>query len=323
MQYSEYGFSLWCDFIEREFIDDQFVSLIESDRINGATSNPAIFQNAINNSEAYAEQKSYLQGTQKQKYEALAIEDIKRAAKKLLPLYEAGNDGFVSIEVDPTLCDDSFGTIEEGTRLFEAIGMPNVMIKVPATEAGYVAMRELSAHGIHINATLVFSPEQAKECFIAINEGMSKSAKETKAVISVFVSRFDRLVDSKLDPELRGKLGIANAMSCYHFIEEGDNENIKTLFASTGVKGDELAPEYYIKELLLPHSVNTAPLATIDAFINAGDFEQAPLLSQEEIVEFMVYIKKQGVDIEEVYENLINDGLEAFKESFADMISKL
>ena len=321
MSYKDYDFSLWCDFIERDFIENDFVELIDNKIINGATSNPAIFQAAINSSKAYIEDKKVIQGSKKDRYEALALKDIKRAATKLLPLYKSNNDGFVSIEVDPTLCNDAFGTIEEGVRLYESIGMPNVMIKVPATDAGFVAMRELSAHGININATLIFSPSQAQSCFDAISEGMSKSKVDTKAVISVFVSRFDRVLDSILKD--RAKFGIINAMSCYHKIESGGNKNIKTLFASTGVKGNDLEPSYYIKELLLPHSVNTAPLATINSFINTKNFTQSKLILEVEIENYFNNIRDSGVDIDALYQRLLNEGLQAFVESFDDMLSNL
>jgi len=323
MQYKNYDFSLWCDFVERDFIKNQFLKLLDSKVINGATSNPSIFADAINNSDAYKEQKLSLQNDGKSNYEALALEDIKEASKALLPLYERGDDGFISIEVDPALSDDSFGTISEGVRLYESIGMPNVMIKVPATKAGYVAMRELSSHGININATLVFSPMQAKECYDAINEGMSKSDMQTKAVISVFVSRFDRKVDDKLPKSLQSKLGIFNAMKCYNEIQNNKNPHIKTLFASTGVKGDNLKPYYYIKELLLPHSVNTAPLKTIKSFIDNDDFVQSKLMSHDEISLFFKSIHEEGINMQSLYDELLEEGLEAFKIAFADMISKL
>ena len=136
------NFSLWCDFIERDFLENEFGKLIEDEVIHGATSNPAIFEQAISSSSAYTQQISMLQANESKKiYEELAIADIKRAAEILYPLYEKNSDdGFISIEVDPTLCDDALGTIEEGTRLFHAIVHSNVMIKIPATEAGYVAM---------------------------------------------------------------------------------------------------------------------------------------------------------------------------------------
>ncbi len=155
-------FALWADFIERDYLDNAFKTLIENGIINGATSNPAIFKSAILTSPAYKRQLAELDGLgAKEKYEALAIFDIQKAADILRPLYDAGDDGYVSIEVDPMLCDDTAGTIEEGLRLHRTIDRPNVMIKVPATEAGYGAMTALVAEGIPVNATLIFSKEQA------------------------------------------------------------------------------------------------------------------------------------------------------------------
>jgi transaldolase len=140
----EMKFSLWADFIERDYLDGEFKRLIDLKIINGATSNPAIFKNAILTSNAYAKQLQELSAASpKEKYEALAIYDIQKAADALLGLYNAGDDGYVSIEVDPFLCDDADATIDEGRRLYELIDRPNVMIKIPATAAGYTAMEEL------------------------------------------------------------------------------------------------------------------------------------------------------------------------------------
>ncbi|MCK4737658.1 MAG: transaldolase, partial [Sulfurimonas sp.] len=144
MYIKDLKFSLWADFIERDYLDNEFKELINSGIINGATSNPAIFKNAILNSGAYKEQLASLESlTPKQKYEAVAIYDIQKAADILKPLYDADDDGYVSIEVDPYLCDDAEATVAEGKRLFKEINRKNVMIKVPATEAGYKAMAEL------------------------------------------------------------------------------------------------------------------------------------------------------------------------------------
>jgi len=221
------NYTIWCDFIERDFLEGQFQDIINDETIHGATSNPAIFAQSISTSEAYVSTISMLQAnTGKKIYEALAIADIKRAAQLLEPLYEENNDdGFISIEVDPSLCDDANATIEEGIRLYKAIGYNNVMIKVPATDAGYIAMEELTAAGINVNATLIFSSQQAQECAKALNEGINKSEENTKAVISIFVSRFDRLCDPKFkDLNLdTGKLGIINATKCYHEISKFQN----------------------------------------------------------------------------------------------------
>ncbi len=214
------NFSLWCDFIERDFLENQFQDIIKNETIQGATSNPAIFASSISTSVAYRQQLDMLQANSaKTIYEELAITDIKRAANILEPMYKNdNNDGFISLEVDPTLCDDTQGTIEEGERLHATIGSDNVMIKVPATSAGYEAMRVLTSKGIHVNATLIFSPLQAIACAKALDEGIKESNKDTKAVVSVFVSRFDRMCDS--DFATKGietaKLGIINAVKCYY-----------------------------------------------------------------------------------------------------------
>lgn len=321
------NFSLWCDFIERDFLENKFQNIIKDEIIHGATSNPAIFESSISNSVAYAQQLQMLQANEaKTIYEELAITDIKRAAELLDDLHtEDVNDGFISIEVDPQLCDDAQGTIDEGMRLNSTIGADNVMIKVPATEAGYEAMRELTSAGIHVNATLIFSPSQAIKCAKALDEGIKASNKDIKAVISVFVSRFDRMCDSDFaskDLE-KGKLGIINATKCYHEVEKFANKNIRTLFASTGVKGNDLPQSYYVDTLIYPNSVNTAPLATIEDWIENGKKEQAEIILEDDCDLYFETLASKKVDINKVYETLLNDGLEAFKESFKGLLSKL
>ena len=326
----EIGFSLWLDFVERDFLKDEFKKLIKNGVINGATSNPAIFASAITTSPAYKEQLESLDGkTPKEKYEALAIADIKSAAIALRECYESGNDGYISIEVDPFLSNDTQATIAEGKRLFEAIDEPNVMIKVPATPAGYEAMRALMSDGISVNATLIFSPKQARECLDAMKRGLDEydmiGGCRVEGVISVFVSRFDRLLDDKLEKagiEV-AKTGLYNAAKIYNMIESNHTPAIKTLFASTGVKGDSLEPSYYIRELLAPHSVNTAPLATIQEYIKG--VEASPKLPIEDSVidAYFAKLEANGIDMDSVYESLLSDGLVAFEKAFEDMLDKL
>ncbi len=324
------GFSLWLDFIERDHLQKEFKRMIEEKIINGATSNPAIFAASIETSPAYTAQLDRLQNhSAKAKYEALAKEDIRTAAEVLKPLYDAGRDGFVSIEVDPFLCDDTDGTIEEGRRLYREIGMENVMIKVPATEAGYEAMKVLMSEGMHVNATLIFSPMQALKCLEAMEEGLkiyrASGTKDVRGVLSVFVSRFDRLLDEKLierglEP---GRVGIMNAAKIYNLVEKHGNDAIRTLFASTGVKGDAFPADYYIKELMASHSVNTAPLATIEAFLEHPDHTVKLPLEDEEIDRFFTTIEEAGIDIQDVYRTLLTDGLKLFKEAFATLLAHL
>jgi len=321
------NYTIWCDFVERDFLENGFVDLVNNEIINGATSNPAIFEQSITTSEAYKQQINMLQANENKKiYEELAITDIKRAAEILKPLYDIdANNGFISLEVDPTLCDDAEATIAEGIRLHKQIGYSNVMIKVPATAAGYKAMEELTALGINVNATLIFSKEQAIECAKALNEGIIKSGKDTKAVISIFVSRFDRMLDSQLHKKglETSKVGIINATKCYYEIEKFQNDNIRTLFASTGVKGDILPQSYYIDNLIFKNTVNTAPLATIEQWIENGSDIESKMFTEVECDKYFKKLEKRGISIDLVSKQLLNEGLSAFKKSFAELLKKV
>ncbi|MFA6197482.1 MAG: transaldolase [Sulfurimonas sp.] len=326
MYIEDLKFSLWADFIEREYLDNEFKELIASGIINGATSNPAIFKNAILNSPAYKEQLKTLSGhTPKQKYEALAIYDISKAADILKPLYDKGDDGYVSIEVDPFFCDDASATIAEGKRLFAEINRKNIMIKVPATEAGYTAMKELTACGIPVNATLIFSKNQAVACAKAFAEGVAKYGSKLDTVISVFVSRIDRALDAKLAQngvEI-ALTGIYNSADIYNTIEKMGVKGCRVLFASTGVKDDSLPPHYYVSQLLAYNSVNTAPIDTIKAFHANGNKEKALPISDAIIQEHFAKVLACGIDFESVLDVQIRDGLSAFKDAFRDILEAL
>ena len=322
------SFSLWCDFVEREFLVGEFRAMIEKGEIKGATSNPAIFASAILNSPAYKKNIEKLRAlSAKEIYENLAFSDIKSAATSLLPLWERNkNNGFISIEIDPMLCDEAGKSIDEGRRIFERINMPNVMIKVPATEAGYEVMSALYADKININATLVFSTSQVEKCLNALGTGDNNSEITPKAVISVFVSRFDRFVEdaessaNKVDSatflvDSAPKLGIYNAMKCYKIIENFSNPHIRTLFASTGVKGGALPASYYVTNLLLPNTINTAPLGTIKDFVaQKCEFVEVP----KNIDEFLA-----NFEVKKIAQKLLNDGLEAFKIEFEKLLGAI
>lgn len=319
-------FSLWCDFVEREFLVGEFREMIQRGEIKGATSNPAIFANAILKSKAYKNSIENLKGKNaKEIYENLAFSDIKSAAVSLLPLWERDkNDGYISIEIDPTLCDDAGKSIDEGRRIFETINMPNVMIKVPATEAGFEVMNALYKDKINVNATLIFSTTQTKKCLEAF-ECNSDDSIIAKAVISVFVSRFDRYLESQnkqddfmkkgSDSSDSPKLGIYNAMKCYEIVESYANPHIRTLFASTGVKGDSLPASYYVYNLLLKNSINTAPLHTIKDFIKRDSaFVAIPRDIDEVLSKF---------DVENIARKLLDSGLEAFKIEFENLLKSI
>ncbi|WP_294961695.1 transaldolase [Sulfurimonas sp.] len=326
MYIEDLKFSLWADFIERDYLDKGFKELINAGIINGATSNPAIFKNAILNSPAYKEQLASLSAlSAKEKYEAVAIYDIKKAADILKPLYDAGDDGYVSIEVDPFLCDDSDATIKEGKRLFAQIGRDNVMIKVPATEAGYIAMEELSASGIPVNATLIFKKSQAISCAKAFERGAQRNKKGVDTVISIFVSRVDRALDATLNKNSVevALSGIYNTADIYATIEDMNVNGCRTLFASTGVKDDSLPAYYYVDKLLAYNSVNTAPIDTIEAFHKGGEKKKALPISEKVIKEHFVKVKNAGIDFEAVLDKQISDGLESFKDAFKDILESL
>jgi transaldolase len=326
------NFSLWLDFVERDFIlNGEFEKLINNGTINGATSNPAIFSKAILTSKAYLSQIKELKKNNlsaKEIYEELAITDIKLSAEKLRPLYEKNNKtGFISIEVDPFFANDTTATVTEGKRLFQKINMPNVMIKVPATEAGYSAMEQLASDGININSTLIFSKEQALKSALAINNGQRKSQKESFAVLSVFISRLDRAVDEVLAEKniKTTKWGIINANEIYNTISEENYKNIAVLFASTGTKTDDISPDYYVTNLLAKNSVNTAPLETIlefkkTLFDELNLRESLPLV--DSFADTMSEIK-QNININGILENLKQDGLIAFQNEFDKILKYL
>ena len=321
------NYSIWCDFIERDFLENNFQTIINDKIIHGATSNPAIFQQAIANSTAYSQQINMLQANETKKiYEELAITDIKRAAEILKPLYNNdANNGFISLEVDPELCNDTERTIQEGIRLYNQIDFDNLMIKIPATNAGYDAMEHLTSLGINVNATLVFSPAQAIKCTESLNKGIKKSGKDTKGVVSVFVSRFDRLLDRELkDKGMKtSKLGIINATKCYYEVEKFSNANIRTLFASTGVKGNELEASYYIDNLIYPNSINTAPLTTINSWVKDSNKEKSEIISEESCNRYFNLLEKNNINLNSIYNQLLQDGLSAFKVSFQELLDKI
>ncbi len=319
-------FSLWADFIERDYLENEFKDLITKGIINGATSNPAIFKNAILNSPAYKKQLKTLNHlSPKEKYEALAIYDIGKAADILKPLYDKGDDGYVSIEVDPYLSNDAAATIKEGKRLFMSIGRNNVMIKIPATDAGYIAMEELTSCGIPVNATLIFKKQQAISCANAFALGVKKYGSRVDTVISIFVSRIDRALDEELSQKGIDTAisGIYNTADIYQTIQEMNVDFCRALFASTGVKGDSLEKHYYIDKLLAYNTVNTAPIETILAFHKEGKKQKCLPISNEIIIKHFEKIKEVGIDFEVVLDKQITDGLVSFEKAFEDILKSL
>ncbi len=309
---------IWVDYLDREFLDNNFNKLVNSGLVNGLTSNPAIFSNALKK-DIYKKDLETLKGkSSKEKYEKMAIKDIQKACDILKPLYDEGNDGFASIEIDPRLIDDAKGSIDEALRLYDMIERENVMIKIPANEAGFKAMEELAKRGININATLVFSPNQAMKALEAINKG------NVEGVISVFVSRFDRKLNPLLEKHnlAKDRVGFFNAIKIYNQIQNANIPNIRTLFASTGVKQQYLPKDYYVQNLYLPNSVLTLPLDVIET-IKDKEIQESFLFQTKHIDAFFSFLTPSGINLQRTYRELFDEGVKAFEEAFENMLNSI
>lgn len=322
----EIGYSLWCDFIHRDFLHNGFGALL-SYGVNGATSNPSIFASSLE-SQSYKKRIEQLKQqdstvSAKEVYENIALSDIKTAAQILTPLYKKNQDnGYISIEIDPFLCDDAPKSIDEGVRIFQSIDKPNVMIKVPATQAGYEVMNALVAKNIPVNATLIFSPNQANECMQAFAQARKGSNSIARGVVSIFVSRFDRAYNAmqEANDEVKNTLGIANAKKCYSIIQNLDDKFSRALFASTGVKGDDLPKDYYITSLILPKSINTAPLDALQYFLQEQEDKRVQVVDSN-VDKILTLVGEETLG--QMYQHLLVEGLNAFKQSFEEMLRKL
>ncbi len=314
--------SIWCDFIEYDFLQSEFKELVNKGLIQGVTSNPSIFNQALK-SNSYINDIQELKNkgkNPKQIYETLAIRDIKLASEILYPLYEKDpQNGLVSIEIDPFLSNDINASIDEGVRLWHEIGAKNIMIKVPATKSGYEIMENLMLRGINVNATLVFTKEQSRE----VLKAFTKANTHAQGVISVFVSRFDRVIDSYISPYLRGKYAIANAIDIYRdFLTMQPKQNYRILFASTGVKEkNEIYNNdgYYVYPLAFDNCINTLPLQTLKNI----DYSNINKPSNFDCCNVLTEIRNENINLIEIENNLLKDGLISFEKSFKDMLQTL
>jgi transaldolase len=346
---AEYGQSVWIDFLSRDMIrDGELERRMRDDAVVGVTSNPTIFQKAISSGAAYDEQlREVLEEERdpKEIFLRLAIKDVEDALDLLRPVWDegSGQDGYVSLEVDPNLASDTAGTIEEAQRLHETIDRPNLFVKIPATKAGLPAIEEMIARGRSINVTLIFSLEryaEVAEAYIRGLERLVEAGGDPGAVASVasfFVSRVDTETDRRLDEigghdELKGKLAIANAKLAYQRYKEifaGDRWEAlssrgattqRCLWASTSTKNPAYRDVMYVEELIGPKTVNTMPEETIEAFQDHG--EVAPTLEQgvDEAERVFEQIRQAGVDYDDVTDTLEREGVQKFADSFAELL---
>jgi transaldolase/glucose-6-phosphate isomerase len=348
------GQGVWLDFIDRGFLEAGGLDkLIAEDGLTGVTSNPSIFEKAIGHGDAYDTAietfvKANPQADVVAVYESLAIADIQSAADKLASTYERlkGKDGYVSLEVSPSLANDTDGTIEEARRLWKAVDRPNLMIKVPGTKAGVPAIRALIEDGLNINVTLLFSIDAYKAVAQAYLAGLeARLAKgqpvdRIASVASFFVSRIDTQIDKKITglidagdakaPDakaLLGEVAIANAKLAYACYEELVRSARWTalaakgalpqrlLWASTGVKNPDYSDVLYIETLIGPDTVNTVPPKTLDAFRDHG--KAAPTLAADVAGAKAVLDKAQdlGLDLAGVTDALVTDGVKQFSDA--------
>ena len=346
---AEYGQSVWIDFLSRDMIrNGELERRMRDDAVVGVTSNPTIFQKAISSGAAYDEQlREVLEEERdpKEIFLRLAIKDVEDALDLLRPVWDEGKgqDGYVSLEVDPNLASDTAGTIEEAQRLHETIDRPNLFVKIPAMKAGLPAIEEMIARGRSINVTLIFSLERYAEVAEAYIRGLERLVEaggdpgRVASVASFFVSRVDTETDRRLDEmgghdELKGKLAIANAKLAYQRYKEifaGNRWEAlssrgattqRCLWASTSTKNLAYRDVMYVEELIGPKTVNTMPEETIEAFQDHG--EVAPTLEQgiDEAERVFEQIRQAGVDYDDVTDTLEREGVQKFADSFAELL---
>src|ERR1044071_7699107 len=358
-----YGQSVWLDFLSRRFIaDGSLKRLIDEDGLAGATSNPSIFEKAIVNSHDYDLSLNAMirEGDlgERALFERVAVEDIQNAADVLRPVYEATRhrDGYVSIEVSPDLAMRTDATIEEARRLWRSVGRDNLMIKVPATTPGLAAIRKLTGEGVNVNITLLFSQqvyESVVEAYLGGLEDLVVRGGDPRGVASVasfFVSRIDTAVDKLIEARLgqttdtaerlaltsiRGKVAISNAKLAYQrykrffagprweALRAKGARTQRLLWASTGTKNPEYTDALYVEELIGPDTINTMPLATMDAFRDHGK----PRASLEEDLSaarhVMEALERLGISIDEVTGKVLDDGIRAFVEAMSKVLSAI
>jgi transaldolase len=349
-QLSARGQSVWIDYLSRDLLrTGELKRMIEEDAVVGVTSNPTIFQKALSQGDAYDEQlKELLEHEQDAEiFLHLAVRDVENALELLLPAHEAdAQDGYVSIEVDPTLAYDTKATYDEAIRLHEWIDRPNLYVKIPGTKPGLQAIEDCIAAGRSINVTLLFSLEMHSASMEAYLSGLERfvegggDASQVRSVASFFVSRVDTETDKRLEAigsdealALRGKLAIANARIAYEnyqrafsgprwqALEAKGALPQRCLWASTSTKNPAYRDVLYVEELIGPHTVNTMPEETIKAFQDHGEVRGDTVLDGVgEAHALLGQLAAAGIDYDDVVATLEKEGVQKFSDSFAELL---
>jgi transaldolase len=345
---SDLGQSVWIDSLSREMIESgELERLLKEDAVVGVTTNPSIFQKALD-SDSYDEEMREVMDEEtddKEVFFKLAVTDVKNACDILRPVWDEGNgrDGWVSLEVDPNVASDTDATKRDAKRLSEMVDRPNVFIKIPATEPGLQAIEDSIAAGIPINVTLIFSLERHRKVAEAYIRGLERFVEDggdpstLASVASFFVSRVDTEADKRLDEigghdDLKGKLAIANAKLAYQTYKEvfsGERwqkladagaSAQRCLWASTSTKNPDYRDVLYVEELIGPDTVNTMPLETVEAFQDHGNV--APTLEEgvDEARELLKKLEDAGIDYDDVTRVLEEEGVQKFADSFKELL---
>jgi transaldolase len=345
------GQSIWLDYIDRTLVlSGELKRRIGDDALTGMTSNPTIFEKALAQGTAYDAQLAQLSidRTPWAIFEAVETDDVRAACDVFRPVYDAANgaDGFVSIEVSPGAAHDTNGTVQEARRLWQTVDRPNVMIKVPGTDAGAGALRQLIADGINVNVTLLFACSAYDKIIEAYLSGLEDRARaghpidRVSSVASFFVSRVDSEIDKRLDaigtPEalaLRGEAAVANAKLAYALFRErfsGPRWEALTsrgarvqrpLWASTGTKNPNYSDVKYVEALVGPDTVNTLPPATLDAFRDHGKVARTVDTEVAGARAALAKIDALGISLDSVTDKLLVEGLDSFQKSFDGLLA--
>jgi transaldolase len=349
---ADHGQSVWIDYLSRPFVQDGELSGLIDRGVVGVTSNPTIFQGAIAEGDRYDDQIRELiekgETEPKEIFIALAVDDIRAACDVLKSVYDSGNgkDGYVSLEVDPNLAHETEATHEEAKRLHAAVDRENLLIKIPATKEGLPAIEDTIAAGISVNVTLIFSLERHRAVAEAYIRGLQRlvdsggDPSKIASVASFFVSRVDSEGDKRLDQigghdELKGKLAIANAKLAYQsYLEIFSGEQWdglaakgatpqRCLWASTSTKNPEYRDVIYVEELIGPDTVDTMPLATLEAFEDHGRVRDSLLEDVEGAQKVLDDLAAAGIDYDDVVETLEKEGVKKFADSFKELFSDI
>ena len=326
------GQSIWLDSISKQMIDSGDLKKIIDEGVTGITSNPSIFEKAISSTNSYDSiiEKSIMSTKNpKDIFELIASNDIKHGADLLYETYESTNndDGYVSLEVDPSLANNKDKTIEEALKLWKLVDRPNLMIKIPGTNSGIDATKILLEMGININVTLLFSFKSYQNTLNAFIESRVKN-KKSRSVASFFISRIDTAADSELDKNSNHfhKIAISNAYNAYNYFNENrskmDQNFQKLLWASTSVKAKDLEQDYYSKNLPFENTVNTLPLETIDYLLKSD----LNLSSESELSKSFNNLYKESkdhFDFQSITESLLINGINLFQDSYKSVLDTI